>query len=189
MMINRNMKFLFVILIIYGLNFSSTKSEPMIIFQNNITDCPMYTESCPIQMLVSKNIALDELNVSYSGSNYFNFIKIQACSNETKDCELESLNKSSYQTGLLVIKSIIVGKDTLHVQYEQYSIDHTVIVTQPRRVIDKIHRVYLSIFQTVISTIMGILIDFEALKKIIKMPIPVIIGFCAQYGCMPLVSI
>jgi hypothetical protein len=188
MNINRNMLFLYTIFILCSLQFSFTIAGSSIIFPQNLTNCPMYTESCPIQMLISKNVPINDLNFTYNGLVYFSFVKYQACTNVSNDCKFENLNESLYDPGLIIIQSIIVGKGTVQVQYGQSSVEHSVIITQPQRIIDKIWRAYLSIFQIMISTIMGVLIDIEALKKIVKMPVPVLIGFFAQYGCMPLVS-
>lgn len=65
---------------------------------------------------------------------------------------------------------------------------HTIIVTTPERLVDKIQLVYVVFFSCVMSIIMGILLDTDSLIKIIKMPIAVIIGFLSQYVLMPLLS-
>jgi predicted Na+-dependent transporter len=39
------------------------------------------------------------------------------------------------------------------------------------------------------SLLMGLLIDLKVVYKIIKMPIPVLIGIFCQYACMPMVSL
>ncbi len=38
------------------------------------------------------------------------------------------------------------------------------------------------------SLLMGLLIDLKVVFRIIKVPIPVLIGLFCQYGCMPLIS-
>lgn len=65
---------------------------------------------------------------------------------------------------------------------------HRLVVTAPERLIDKIMLVYVAFFSCVMSIIMGVLLDTDALIKIIRMPIAVCIGFISQYVIMPLLS-
>ena len=60
-------------------------------------------------------------------------------------------------------------------------------VINKKRLVDLIFDVYVWIFATFISMLMGILIDKDSIIKIIKMPVPVLVGFFTQYICMPLV--
>ena len=68
-----------------------------------------------------------------------------------------------------------------------YYLKHEIIISSPQRLLDKIHMVYVIIFQTIVSIFMGLLIDVTTIVKIIKMPLPVVIGFVSQYILMPLV--
>ena len=63
-----------------------------------------------------------------------------------------------------------------------------VVIGAPKRVIDLIFDIWVWTFGAIISMLMGVLIDLSMVKEIVKMPIPVAIGFCTQYGCMPLVK-
>jgi hypothetical protein len=69
-----------------------------------------------------------------------------------------------------------------------YYLKHDIIISSPQRILDKIHMIYVIIFQTIVSVFMGLLLDVKAIVKIIKMPIPVVIGFVSQYIFMPLVN-
>ena len=64
-----------------------------------------------------------------------------------------------------------------------------ILVTQPKRMIDTIFFIMLPFIVIGISILMGILLDPTIIHDIIKKPKPVIIGFVAQYGLMPLLSI
>jgi hypothetical protein len=70
-----------------------------------------------------------------------------------------------------------------------YYLKHDIIISSPQRILDKIHMIYVIIFQTIVSVFMGLLLDVKAIVKIIKMPIPVVIGFVSQYIFMPLVKL
>lgn len=69
-----------------------------------------------------------------------------------------------------------------------YYLKHDIIISSPQRILDKIHMIYVIIFQTIVSVFMGLLLDVKAIVKIIKMPIPVVIGFVSQYIFMPLLA-
>jgi hypothetical protein len=68
-----------------------------------------------------------------------------------------------------------------------YYLKHDIIISSPQRLLDKIHMIYVIIFQTIVSVFMGLLLDVQAIIKIIKMPVPVLVGFVSQYLFMPLV--
>lgn len=63
-----------------------------------------------------------------------------------------------------------------------------VLVTQPKRLIDSIFYIILPFLVVIVSVLMGILMETAVLIKILKNPKPVIIGFCAQYLLMPVLS-
>ncbi|UJR37265.1 hypothetical protein I4U23_029974 [Adineta vaga] len=63
-----------------------------------------------------------------------------------------------------------------------------VIVNQPRRLIDKIFKGLIPFIIMFISIQMGVLLDIEVLKELIRRPIQVCIGFVCQYGLMPLIA-
>ena len=79
-------------------------------------------------------------------------------------------------------------QETLEDQIEYPKYVHTIVIARPERFIDHILLGYVVFFSVVMSIIMGILLDIKTLLKIIQMPIPVLIGFCSQYLCMPLVG-
>ncbi|CAF0973931.1 unnamed protein product [Didymodactylos carnosus] len=64
----------------------------------------------------------------------------------------------------------------------------TILVSQPKRVIDKIWFMSLPFLIVFISVQMGVLLDTSVIKDIVKKPTPLIIGFVAQYGLMPLLA-
>ena len=64
-----------------------------------------------------------------------------------------------------------------------------VLVTQPKRLIDTIFYIIIPFMVITISVIMGILLDTTVIKGIILKPIPVIVGFVAQYGMMPFLAV
>lgn len=62
------------------------------------------------------------------------------------------------------------------------------LVTQPKRVIDRIFYIILPVIVIFISIQMGILLDTKILLDLVKKPKPVLIGFVAQYGMMPFLA-
>ena len=137
-----------------------------------------------------------------NGTKYFTFTKIETCDDRNIEYLLQNdclLNNSTidleekeyeYKRIFIIIKSIVVGKGRIGLEYNKTkdSVEFNVIITQPQRLIDMIHRLFIIVFQTLISTSMGLLIDVNTILKIIKMPKPVLIGFMTQYTCMPLVN-
>jgi hypothetical protein len=115
-----------------------------------------------------------------------------------KKCDLLRTNSSSsYLDAHIYFSPIVVGKTELSFSYKRRGpvnsssilYGYNFIVTQPRRFIDRVFDVWVWIFQTVISCLMGILLDVESLKKLLMFPKQVVVGFCSQYICMPLVNI
>lgn len=64
----------------------------------------------------------------------------------------------------------------------------TLIITEPQRLIDKIFKNAIPYIIIFISIQMGILLDREILKQLIRRPIQVVIGFVCQYFFMPLLA-
>jgi predicted Na+-dependent transporter len=63
-----------------------------------------------------------------------------------------------------------------------------ILVTQPKRRIDKIFYIMIPFIVVSISILMGVLLDTTVIVGIFKKPIPVLIGFVAQYGLMPFLA-
>ena len=88
------------------------------------------------------------------------------------------------------IGSYILGDNQTALELTtSYYLKHDIIISSPQRLLDTIHMVYVIIFQTIVSIFMGLLLELKSLIKIIKMPIPVLVGFVSQYVFMPLVSL
>ncbi|CAF1124907.1 unnamed protein product [Adineta steineri] len=64
-----------------------------------------------------------------------------------------------------------------------------ILISQPKRRIDTIFYIIMPIIVTGISIIMGVLLETEVIKSILKKPTPVLVGFVAQYGLMPFLAI
>ena len=63
-----------------------------------------------------------------------------------------------------------------------------ILVTQPKRLRDKVFYIVLPVLVIFISVQMGILLDTKILIDLVKKPKPVIIGFISQYGVMPFLA-
>ncbi|CAF2793679.1 unnamed protein product [Rotaria sp. Silwood2] len=63
-----------------------------------------------------------------------------------------------------------------------------VLVIQPKRLIDRLFYIIIPFIVTIISILMGILLDPTIILDIVKKPTPVLVGFVAQYGLMPFLA-
>lgn len=63
-----------------------------------------------------------------------------------------------------------------------------ILVTQPKRRIDTAFYVFIPFIVIAISILMGILLDTTVIISIFEKPIPVLVGFVAQYGLMPFLA-
>ncbi|CAF3396934.1 unnamed protein product [Rotaria sp. Silwood1] len=63
-----------------------------------------------------------------------------------------------------------------------------ILVTQPKRIIDRLFYIILPFLVIFISIQMGILLDTKILIDLVKNPKPVIVGFISQYGLMPFLA-
>lgn len=62
------------------------------------------------------------------------------------------------------------------------------LISQPQRFRDRFFKRLIPFIIIFISIQMGILLDVKVLKEILIRPIPIAIGFCCQYGLMPLIA-
>lgn len=62
------------------------------------------------------------------------------------------------------------------------------IITSPKRLIDQIFKISIPCIMIITSIQMGMLLDIEVIKELIRRPIQILIGFICQYGCMPLIA-
>ncbi len=166
----------------------------------------MLKTSCIFEISVKKNekieFKLNDFIVNVNGTRYFSFIKLESCDDENleylteAECYVHSKNithilgDEEYKTFFIIIQSIVVGRGRISLENKKtnVTIENIIIITQPERIIDTIHRIFIIVFGTIIATSMGLLLDVETILKIIKMPKPVLIGFLTQYTCMPLVN-
>jgi hypothetical protein len=185
-----------------------------LIFQEELNKCPMYTPICSFSVLINKSINIDKIKFESSDLFVFKNITIKLCDQDENDKDLNKTKSKPLCSSLTDFKSVKQDNYNDYLIYKIYYVpdlvgvaelminindseniennekfNYTIIVVQPKRVIDLVFDIYVWTFSLIISTLMGILIDRDALKAIIKMPIPVIIGFVCQYLCMPLVLI
>ena len=183
---------LFVIIFIFFIDNSNTfeleleneSTNVSIIFPNAPTQCPMYSKTCRILIYMQNETKIFSNN---SQENHFKFLGVEECQSEDKCNESIIMDLTPF---FILIDAIIVGKENISIKQGNNTINtHAVIITSPQRVIDLVHQFYIIIFQTIISAFMGLLLDVKTIVKIIKMPIPVLVGISTQYLGMPLVNI
>ena len=95
------------------------------------------------------------------------------------------------------MRSVLMEETNLTIRLDLFYDDDTsssyfstlnVLVTQPKRLIDRIFFIVLPVIVIFISIQMGILLDTKILLDLVKKPKPVLIGFIAQYGMMPFLA-
>lgn len=188
------MRFLIVILITFIANIKGQNNSvvndislenlpqlsPLILAPNKT--CVMYTE-CRVDFLVEKSL---EIAHSYDFETTDDFVftvdSTELCADEVKafnDFNLPAEANNQYKCYSLKINTNVFGAAYLKVLDKRLKKDETnllIIINEPRRIVDKIFDVWVWVFQVVVSILMGCLLDYETLKKIIKMPYPVLIG-------------
>jgi hypothetical protein len=185
-------------------------------FLNNSTECYMYSDSCLVKLVSNdKPIVREYLKTISEDEEIIQFKSIVQCknpnntnpskksnrSNIIRSCDSmynlsETFKKSNSSISkyfyLVHIKANLIGIKNIQLVYnannKNITLNHKVIVKTPERFIDQFQLVYVVFFSIIMSFIMGILLDIETLMKILKMPLPVIIGFISQYGFMPLLT-
>lgn len=171
-----------------------------IIFKESFNRCPMYTDFCKFHFLLDQNIDVSTIEIESSDNSIGRFDKVELCN--STDCPSKAeftlktkvKNKfSNYTVYTVYLKPVIIGKAFINFSKNSdvvsNSVNFKIIITQAKRKVDFIFNIWVWSFQTLISLMMGILLDKNTLLEIIKMPIPVLIGFCCQFIFMPLVNI
>jgi len=62
------------------------------------------------------------------------------------------------------------------------------LISNPQRLIDKIFKTSIPGIIMLTSIQMGMILDIEVLKELVRRPIQILIGFICQYGFMPLIA-
>ena len=186
------------------------RKDNLIVFNTKQTRCPMLAEVCYLNILLKSSVNLNELLIQSDNPKVAALKTILPCENsislQTANVKCQNVEDffvvysntttENYIAYVVLLTTKIVGKANIFLAFGNqtqisplHQYQYKVIITQPERLIDKIFSVYVWFMQTTISLIMGILIDSKALLKLVKIPIPVIIGFFSQYLIMPLVRV
>jgi hypothetical protein len=202
------MKLAFVLLLIgFAKSNDETNRSELFVFDKPLTTCTMYsTEFCKVPLLLSNHIDPNDVRLrTHQDKKYFRIIKLEYCDErqirllDPFDCDNETLDwynqtspEQDYTRAFVIIDAIVVGKGNITISSQSYGNNeslhmHTILVAGPNRFIDQFYKVYVAVFQVLMSIFMGLLIDLKIIFKMIRIPIPVLIGLVCQYGCMPLV--
>lgn len=157
--------------------------------------CRMYRDECQFNFLIFKKLPVAEMSISSSDTRIFTYKSIEYCLEDCSLDEFDYLNDSRLldthalfrvriEPGLIGGADLVFKRNNVT---DNVLAAYELVVNQPKRVVDRIFDVWIWIFGTLVSLLMGVLIDRESLLKIIKMPKAVILGFCCQYMFMPLV--
>ena len=168
--------------------------------------CHVLAESCKIPVLVKNTIdPYNDLNIVANNTKHFTFLKLESCKSSNyeyllkDDCEPRKLVPNVVRSLSLfdnftllyaVFKPSFIGKAefTIEDKSTHGKISSTeIFITNPDRLVDKIHNMLMSTFQAVVSIFMGLLLELNVIVKYFKVPKAIAIGFFTQYACMPLV--
>lgn len=111
------------------------------------------------------------------------------------------MNKTSFNDTVIdliwSIKGSIMELTKLQIQFDVFYDDDSllsdqwslnVLVTPPKRRIDRIFYIIVPFVVIFISILMGILLDTKVILGIVNKPTSVLVGFVAQYGLMPFLA-
>jgi hypothetical protein len=177
------------------------KPNGLIIFKANISICSLYSKDCKISILINNNLSDCDLDLSSENTNIVEVRSIKLCQENCANFEeyvkpnmSTNYFANNYKVYDINLDTVLIGLTTIQFKIKNSSketsfkdIKFPVLILQPMRFIDKVFHYYAMTFVVLISLTMGILLDVEALKKIIKIPIPVCIGLGCQFILMPLV--
>jgi len=124
---------------------------------------------------------LDLNSIKSNNTNLFTVISVTKCENSLNEANSKlcpsfddfnsTVSKNEYSVYLIKLDPLSFGASNILFFHEEEKnrIDHLVIVTEPRRWIDKHFDFSIIIFQIIISAITGCLLDLEILKQLITM--------------------
>ena len=181
-----------------GVSFArehSDQQSALIRFEKDTkTSCAMYSDlECYVNILIKKNdLTITPDDISSSDTKTFTIpiedsiklceLKMDKNSEPLNNCSFEkfnwTLNENRDEFSIYTVKLNvrIVGFSYLvFFANKPNEIKYPITVTEPRRIIDIAFDWYIRCFQLMISLLMGILLDTEALKQLVKMPIPVLV--------------
>ena len=191
----------------------SKQQDDEIFFQKPFYLCHMYADDCDVYLRIKKRtLELAKLSFVSENERVFRINSIVACKRNDKnqtnliDCppmqevfatnETREWNENDYLMFKINIYARLFGKARLLplLDGHQIFIEATnqtksalMVMMQPNRFVDQLLTIWVYIFQTIMSLIMGLLLDPNTILKIIKMPVAVIFGVSCQYILMPLV--
>jgi hypothetical protein len=163
--------------------------------------CSMYANNfCKIPLLIREDIDLREIKLAsdQQSAKFYQLIKIEECDHDRiliDECRNETFSlveknlTAHYKRAYIFVNAILVGRGFLFFNYSDIHVRYPIVVSGPDRFIDRFQKVYVVIFQFVISLLMGLLIELKTVLKILKKPVPVLVGFFCQYLFMPLVIV
>ncbi len=163
---------------------ASSDDLAIVEFQTNLTNCKMFETECELPVLLHNFTIFNQFSInSDKNFKFFKFSKVLINN--------QSINNDTTYDAKIVIIPIVVGKDSLIIRnlYNDQVSNHRIVIISPDRLVDKIYYVYMFIFQILMSILMGILLTPAIMLRIVKTPLSVFVGFSAQYGFMPLVSL
>jgi hypothetical protein len=163
--------------------------EQPFVFTKAKTKCALFS-SCKIPVLIRTNINSSSINIDQQqDNNYFGIVKIQKCNkpNITLELKLACQDKvfdqveanltGSYKRAFIFIDTNLIGRGVFTLNHDLENLfGHNVTITSPNRFIDKFHTVYVIVNQVIISIMMGLLVDLDAVQHIFKLPIGLFIG-------------
>lgn len=177
---------------------SQTSSNAAKFLDENEIKCTMYSTQCYQAIYIPNSQAVSNLKLTSLDTDILQVLRIEPCERQEflnspiiKHIHCARLD-TTRNVFLVHLNPMLIGKTFLKLGCKSRNCSvaqRSCLVAAPQRFIDKFLQGYIIAFSALIAALMGIMMDWEIIKKIIKLPKPVAIGFSAQYILMPLVII
>ena len=151
--------------------------------------CSMYIQ-CVLPVRMTGHLNPHHLQMAVNNTGLVRVISVVTCDIDEPECFKHRYSSDSTGLYLVYLDPLLIGSTFIRFTNKTLQIDSVkrIVVTKPSRFVDKFYDIYVFVFSVSISVLMGIMLEWEIIKSMVKLPLPVIIGFCSQYILMPLVS-
>ena len=167
------------------IDYNVNLSKPIQFLNDKSINCAMYAEDCyfPVQLNLANPFTQGNLQIKSNNTYLLDVISVKKCGTNVQSstslisshaCLNVSNNKNIY---IIHLDPLVVGKTSLQFILGDNVLAYKhVIIPKPYRFLDIFYEAYVIVFSLLIAFLMGIMLNWEVIKKIIKVPLPVAIG-------------
>ena len=181
-------------------DIATITNSSIVLYPNELKKCKMYDDACYFTLQVEKGISAEILKAEVEDESRASVLKLVSCENLDQvalhldySSECGKINKSEeHDLYVIHLSPQLIGYTSLTVsskmEDKKFLAKQYLVIQEPQRFVDKIFFVFIWSINVIQSIVMGLLLDIQTIKKLLKIPIPVGIGFICQYLLMPLVT-